>query len=193
MHAGGVSMMEATPRSRATWRSALHSLVKGGYVEEAAPQSGLFQLTKRGYSEADRLEASGSVPERIVIDLACSGRPQEQTIKVEASEDVRARRLEYCLSNGTIISSESLQQGGSLFFVQLAYSQLAELNNLPRADRNQYDNSGPILLRIAFAVRGNLRTLNLQAFMQPKFVDSTMWLGLTGQAHDEFSSKELDL
>lgn len=116
------------------------------------------------------------------ITLSVEGNPpSRQLLRVSASEPISTQKLEYLLSDETcIVENEAVFQGTS-FDVPISDESVVRIWNLPRIDRNTFDNSGPMKLRLTVSVAGRTRCYTLPASIQVLFEGMTMFRKLTGR------------
>jgi hypothetical protein len=106
--------------------------------------------------------------------------PSPQMLKLQANLPVRAVRLEYLLSTGVCLATDDSNLEGESFDIPIDDKQVLKLWNTPRADRNQYDHSGPAKLRLTLSAGGREQPYTLPIYMESYFHGNTAYRKLVG-------------
>ena len=171
----GENFVEPSPRSAAIWKAVIRRLEVLGYLSQASEE--VYELTEDGYSRAE-LERRTAPLE---LSLSFAGTPDRQTLSVESSKPITLKQLDFLTSSEARISSmEIASESSSKASVPLDHSKIMELFNTPRSDMNHYDHAGPAVLRLAFALNDRRSEVVLPIMLQPKSVNSTQWIQLSG-------------
>ena len=93
---------------------------------------------------------------------------------------MEAIRLDYMLSSGACIASDSLEFEGDSFDVPIEDGQIIKLWNTPRQDRNWSDHSGPAQLRLLLNADGEERAFVVRVQMDSFFHQNTFYRKLSG-------------
>lgn len=176
LSAGDVQFTDGSPRSDAKWRGIVGELLNQGILEETEGE-GIFRLTDAGYEIADNAEAS--VPTEIALKVA--GPAEGQFLHISSNRRILLVQLDFLTSTEACISTQKLSdEVGEEIEVRLAHGKIVELFNTPRPDRNSWDNSGPVKLRLSFQVDDRVQSVVLPVMLQPKLVNNTQWITLIG-------------
>jgi hypothetical protein len=173
---------DGTPRSDARWREAVAQLGKLGYVVERIQGVGRYEITAAGYGAADKAERARALH----ISARIAGAPGKQQLEIDANKTVNLKKIDYLHSTETCIASQVVGLVGSELRVALDYKEISELSNSGRPDKNNYDHSGPVKLRLIFEVEGKPRQMVLAAHLEPKMSGNTQWFTLVGAAETTF-------
>jgi hypothetical protein len=176
LSAGSEEFMEPTPRSAAKWRAIVNDLTNGGFLEETAPGSGIYQLSESGFKIADDIESKQPTE----IELVIGGAPDAQYLEIKSNRVLRLSQLSYLTSSDASIAIQKLTEEGKEIKVKLLHEQIITLFNTPRPDKNFSDHAGPAKLRLRFVVNDHSDEIVLPVMLQPKFVQNTQWITLIG-------------
>jgi Domain of unknown function (DUF4062) len=179
LHAGGKEFMDGNPRSAARWRAILGDLADRGVLERT-PGAGMYRLSAAGFEIADKAQALEEASKPTEITLNIAGSPNAQYLEVKSNRNLRLSQLEFLTSTEACISTQSLSEEGKEIKAQLAHDKVVALFNSPRPDRNHSDHSGPAKLRLIFYLNDRLREAVLPVVLQPRFVQNSQWISLTG-------------
>jgi hypothetical protein len=117
----------------------------------------------------------------LVVSLSVEGDPpNQQFMRVTASENLMALQLDYLLSNGTCIATDECHFAGRSFDIPIQDSQITKIWNLPRIDRNTFDGSGPAMLRIKLTADGDTFSFELPIHMKSHVDRNTYFRKLIG-------------
>ena len=116
-----------------------------------------------------------SAKAELKISISTAGEPPSQLLKVAASRQISISRVEYMLSNETCIVGEDMSLQGETLEVPLSSKSLTALWNTPRADKNDWDHSGPAKIALAISVDGRTRQYILPVHMDDVMVGNTMY------------------
>jgi predicted nucleotide-binding protein len=174
-----------SPRSQARWKAAVDELVECGFLEPVGDRGEVFAITDAGYEAAEGIrKGRDGVPARnareVTISLAAEGMPPSQTIKLKASTPVTTVRLEYMLSNDTCIVAEEVSLQGDVLEIPVNHDLLRKVWNVPRADRNFYDHSGPAKMGVTLSIGGRTQQYVLPVHMENVLVNNTSYARLVG-------------
>jgi hypothetical protein len=92
----------------------------------------------------------------------------DQTLKVDAERSITTISLEYLTTDGTCTARDAVEEVGESFEIFLNENSVREIWNFSRVDRNKFDNSGPIKLRLTFSANGKKRNCVLSATIMTK-------------------------
>jgi hypothetical protein len=175
---GDRTFTDGTARSAARWKDAVTQLSKFGYAIEQTPGTGRVELTNAGYGAADKAE--NSKPFHIAAEIA--GPAGGQVLEVSASKPIILKKIDYLHSTDACITSQPAGVTGKELKVPFEYNRVLELSNSGRPDKDGYDHSGPVKLRLIFEVDGKSRYMILPAHLQPRTIANKKWMMLTGSA-----------
>ena len=174
-------------RSEAKWRSAISQLVDLEFLEDRGRNGEVYGITNSGYQIADRLQQKGeesadhiTPAEELRVTVAVDGTPPSQFVQVVANRSVSISRVEYMLSNGTCVYAQDISLTGDNLIVPLSHDAIRKIWNVPRADRNSYDHSGPAQFGIAVTSDGKTRQCILPVQMDNLMINSTMFARVVG-------------
>lgn len=175
------------PRSEAKWKAALAELTRLELLEARGNKGEVFGITNAGYETADRLLQLGSLPgqhtthpKQLTLSLAVEGTPPSQVLRLAANQPLVASRVEYMLSNDTCIVAQEVSLQGENLDIPLNHDATRKVWNLPRADRNHYDHSGPAKIGLSVTANGRTRQYVLPVHMENVMFNSTMYTRLIG-------------
>jgi hypothetical protein len=114
------------------------------------------------------------------LSLTVEGTPPSQVLKTQANQHVRAVRLEYLLSTGVCLATDTVNLEGESFFIPINDQHVLKLWNTPRADRNDFDHSGPAKLRLILSVADGEIAKTLPIHMESYIRNSTHYRKLLG-------------
>jgi hypothetical protein len=120
-----------------------------------------------------------SLPKPFSVSLSIEG-DLEQSLRVDAKEILNVSSLEFLTTDGTCIARDPLQESGALLEIPLKEGPVRAIWNFPRNDRNTYDNSGPIKLRLTFSANGRTKNCLLPATITTKMRGSAVWPVMQG-------------
>jgi hypothetical protein len=172
---------DRSTRSLARWREAVNQIVQFGYAEELQPGTGRFEVTHLGYRAADKAELA----KPIHVSARTAGTPDQQQLKVVASKPIQLTRIDYLHSTEACITSQIVELVGEDLSIPFDYNKVVELSNSARPDKNNYDHSGPIKLRLMLTADGRQRQMILPAHLQPRIVTNKQWITVTGSAETD--------
>jgi hypothetical protein len=182
VQANDSNFVEDTPRSVAQWKRVLRRLQELGYVERL--NESVYEVTEEGFKRAERDE--GSLP--LDVALSFDGPPNDQVLLVRTNRPINMMQLDFLTSAGAQISSQDLHgELTSTGRIHIDHQLVATLFNTPRADRNNYDHSGPAKVRLAFVAKNRRKEIELPVHMLPRFVQNTQWITLTGSGSFEIA------
>lgn len=179
LSAGQQEFMDGTPRSAAKWRAIVKELADTGILE-GTDETGLYQLRAVGFEIADKARSLEEASRPTEISLNVAGPPDSQYLDVRSNRDIRLSQLDFLTSTEACISTQTLSLEGREIEAELAHEKVVALFNSPRTDRHHSDFSGPAKLRLSFYVQGRLQEALLPVVLQPRIVNSTQWVTLTG-------------
>lgn len=181
--------MDGSPRSAAKWRAIRDDLIKQGALEKRG--GGVYNLTRSGYDIVDQADAQDKASEPTSVALSFSGPPNAQALVVKSNHMLRLIQLDFLTPTDACISSQPLTEEGREVAVRLDHAKVIELFNAPRADRNNYDFSGPAKLRLSFRANDGRRRdqVLLAVILTPRLVDGTQWVTFSGSATIEIPNK----
>jgi hypothetical protein len=140
-----------------------------------------LEITNLKQQIAALKKPEGESRRELSVSLAVVGTPPSpQMFRVQSNQVVKAVRLDYLLSTGTCIASDSLSLEGETFDVPIEDHQVLKLWNTPRADRNWNDHSGPAKLRLTLALNGVELPCTVPIQMDSYFYANTYYRKLTG-------------
>jgi hypothetical protein len=171
----GENFVEDSPRSAAIWKAAIRRLRVFGYLSQASEE--VYEVTEDGYKRVEMERRAAPLE----LSLSFVGTPDKQVLSVESSKPVALQELHFMTSSEARISGMEIGSEGSLNnLVALDHSKIVELFNTPRPDMNHYDHAGPAALRLTFTLNGRRNEVVLPVMLQPKSVNSTQWIQLSG-------------
>jgi hypothetical protein len=173
---GRTEFADGTPRSEAKWRAILKGLVNENVFDQTSPDSGVYQLTDKGFQIADEIQAK----EPTEIELSVNGLADGQYLEIKSSRVLRLTQLDYLTSSDASVAIQKLSEEGKEMKVPLAPERVTTLFNTPRPDRNFSDHAGPAKLRLRFVVNDHPDEIVLPVMLQPKMVQNTQWITLIG-------------
>jgi hypothetical protein len=149
--------------------------------------------------DAQRLEAAGQVAAKdaqiatlsqqleayksiVDVSLKLGGTPPSQAITVTTNptRPIRVSHLEYMTSDETAVGTEDVSLEGTTVTVPLNYPMLQKVWNAYRADRNDFDHSGPAKIGLVISIAGKTRQLILPVAMKAHFISNTNYIHITG-------------
>lgn len=84
------------------------------------------------------------------------------------------------LSNETCVQAQDVSLSGEKVDIPLIHDAIRKIWNVPRADRNNYDQSGPAKIGVTVSVGGKTRQYVLPVQMENHFLNSTMYARMVG-------------
>jgi hypothetical protein len=144
-----------------------------------------FKAWNEQFERAESLVAEvqkPATPQRPKLEMVVSaeGHPPSQTLKLVANQPVTVSRIDYMLTSGASIAWEELSAQGESVELPINDSKLVQVWNIPRADRNNYDRSGPAKIGFTVSVDGQPRQYILPIQMQSVVSGSTMYRRVIG-------------
>ena len=181
--AGGINFAGDSTRTFAACKRSLQRLLKANYLSQESDE--LYQLTDEGFSKADLLAASRPLELRV----ESSGTPDHPALTIQADLPISLQSVDFATSTGATTASQDFHpEPRTDFRIGLDHTKLVVLFNAPRADRNNYDFSGPAMIILRFLWRGRNREVALPVVLQQQFLNSTAWVTITGSR--SFSLRE---
>ena len=120
------------------------------------------------------------VKQRLKLGVSVEGEPPSQVLRVTANQTVGVTRVEYMLSSEATIDAEDVTQQGDKVEIPIRDGSVIKLWNTPRADRNNYDHSGPAKIAVTVSVDGETNQYILPVQMQAGFQGNTAVRKLVG-------------
>jgi hypothetical protein len=118
---------------------------------------------------------------RLKMTVSAEGKPPSQVLKLVANEPVIISRVDYMLSTEATIAGEDVALQGASVEIPINDALLLKVWNTPRADRNNYDHSGPAKIGITASADGQqanqyILPIQMEAILQ----GSTMYRKIVG-------------
>lgn len=120
------------------------------------------------------------VKQRLRMTISAEGTPPSQVLRVAANRTVEVSRVDYMLSSEATVAGEDVSKQGEKVEIPINDGSLVKLWNTPRADRNNYDHSGPAKIAITVSADGDTSQYILPVQMEPAIQNSTMYRKIVG-------------
>lgn len=174
---GPTEFMDGTPRSDAKWRKVVQDLEQKGLLEFV--KAGTYRLTTLGFEIAEKAQELEEMSKPTEITLTTSGSVQAPILNIKSNRVLALVRLAFLTSSEASVATQELSDTGVMLDVAINYSHILTLSNLPRIERT-LNGSGPGKLRLEFRVNGRLEQVTLDVMLQPKSVNNTSYITITG-------------
>lgn len=152
---------------------------RGASAQLTEKDSALAQLRERVDFLTASLSASQHKP-KLKVRVSAAGNPPSQVLKVIADRPVTVSRVDYMLSTEAAIASEDVSLQGESIEIPINDGLLLKLWNTPRADRNNYDHSGPAKIGITVSADGQSHQFILPVQMASVLQGNTMFRTVIG-------------
>jgi UDP-3-O-acyl-N-acetylglucosamine deacetylase len=120
------------------------------------------------------------VKQKLRLGVSVEGNPPSQLLRVVANQAAEVSRVEYMLSSEATIEAEDVSKQGDKIDIPINDGSVLKLWNTPRADRNNYDHSGPAKIAVTVSVDGQTNQYILPVQMQAAMQANTMFRKLVG-------------
>jgi hypothetical protein len=175
VRANNESFVEDSPRSAAAWKRVVKRLAQFGYLDQIGED--IYELTDEGFARADKENANAPLE----LSLSFAGTPDKQILSIDANKPITLKQLDFLTSSEVYISGSDLNgQAGATARISLDPQKIGELWAAPRPDKNHWDHAGPAAVRLVFVSSGRRAEVVMPILLQPKFVNNTQWIQLTG-------------
>lgn len=124
--------------------------------------------------------ATVPVKQNLRLTVSAEGTPPSQMLKVVANRQVEVLRVDYMLSTEATVAGEDVSMRGEKVEIPINDSSVLKLWNTPRADRNNYDHSGPAKIAITVSDDGDTSQYILPVQMEPMMQNNTMHRKIVG-------------
>jgi hypothetical protein len=131
-------------------------------------------------SEMESELASLQQKPKLEVTVSVERDPPSQVVKVVASRGVTVSRVEYMLASGASIAGEDVGKQGQAVEFPVSDSLLGKVWNIPRADRNISDHSGPAKLGVTVFIDGQGHRCVVPVQMESFWKNSTVYKKVIG-------------
>lgn len=118
--------------------------------------------------------------EKLKVTVSADGIPPSQVLRVVSNRPVEISRVEYMLSTEATIAGEDVSQQGERVEIPINDACLLKLWNTPRADRNNYDHSGPAKVGVTISADGDTKQYILPVQLEAALLHNTMFRRIVG-------------
>lgn len=124
--------------------------------------------------------AAAPVKQKLRVTVNAEGTPPSQVLRVVANRPVEVSRVEYMLSSEATVAGEDVSVQGEKVEISINDGSVLKLWNTPRADRNNYDHSGPAKIGLTVSSDGETSQYILPVQMEAMFQNNTAYRKIVG-------------